>query len=1036
MKFYLFRISNFSIQKFIRKLRITFILICLLTSGGFASQVSSGVAEYSINIKKETIAEVSTQQQGKKVTGKVTDQTGASLPGVSVLVKGTTTGIVTDANGNFSLSNIPENATLQFSFVGMITQEIPTNGRILIDIVLKEEAIGLEEVVVVGYGTMKKSDLTGSVTRADLGTFRETANISLLQSMQGSVPGLNIGMVDEAGESPSLSIRGETTISGNKTVLIVMDGIIYQGGFSDINPNDVESVDILKDASSKAIYGAQAANGVMIITTKQGKGLKAGKPVMTFSTSYSTVSPTIRPRHLNRDEELKKTRDIFWKTAYTEASGYTEVNPNVDVKDLFTEDLLRIGVDRGYDTDWFDLATNKGYIQKYSLDVKGITGKSSYFISGGYDKQKNWIINDHFNRKSVRININTGITDWLTIGAQTFGSFSDYSGDSPSLNDLYIAGPLRYPYDENGELYYSFTSFVNPLIPTLRNDYDKRNTIFGNFYGELNIPFIPGLKYRINYGNQYVWNKKYYSDKYARSVSGEAKKINEATYDYTIDNIINYDKTLNKIHEFSVTLVSGIEGRSYESTSADAYPFTNLTLGYNSLQQGAQQFVSSDSWEQASSYQMGRLNYTFDKKYLFTANIRRDGFSGFAENEKIAYFPSIALGWVVSREKFMNNIDWLKNLKIRASWGKNGNLVSRYSSLASVSSIAAYVFGDGGSTQYGHAPTTLASPNLKWEKTAGLNLGLDFAIMGGKINGSLDYYNTVTKDLLWARTLPTMSGYSSILGNIGELKNTGFEMSLNAIPIRTNDFKWDFTFNFSTNINTVIHLLGDRDGDGIEDDLISSGLFIGQSLKSIYTYEIGGIYQIKDNIPAGYMPGCYIVKDNNNDGLFTADDRKIIGKAEPAYRFSVQNVFSYKNFTLKVFINSIQGGKMGYLAENEPDESELLNVVKNSLSEGIDYWTPANTDAEYMLPGALGAIRPTHYEDRSFVRLQDISLVYNLDKSIISKLRIGGLKLFVAGTNLFTWTKWKGLDPETAQGIFIGSRPVMRNYTLGLDITF
>ncbi len=973
--------------------------------------------------------------QQKTISGKVSDEAGEPLPGVTVIIRGTTNGTVTNMDGNYSISNVPEDATLQFSFIGMKTQEVVVGNNTSIDVTMLVDAIGLEEVVAIGYGTMSKSDLTGSVVKADIEAFKESPNVNLLQSLQGSTPGLNIGMVDEAGGTPSMSIRGTTTISGNRSVLIVVDGIIYNGSVSDFNPSDIESVDILKDASSKSIYGAQAANGVILITTKTGT--KNKKPFITYSTSYTTVEPTHLLEMYDREGFLQRARDIFYKDAYTEESGYTKENPDFDIETALSSPENVVGYRNGYDTDWYDLATNKGNMQHHHLSINGVTDKVTYYISGGYDKQKNWIVNDHFNRKTVRINIKTDINDWLQVGAQTFGSFSDYSGGSPNWQNILKSGPLRSPYLENGDLLYRFESWENPLVSTVREDNDKINSLFGNFFGIVKIPSIPGLTYTINYGNNLRWRNNYYFNSFGQSQSGDARKVNSSAYEYTVDNIINYKKILNKVHNFDLTLVAGVRERQYESTDAYAYNFANKTLGSNDLSQGVEQFTYSGSSEESSLYQMGRLNYSFDNRYLITATIRRDGFSGFAENEKTALFPSVAIGWTASQEEFMSGIDWLDNLKLRASWGENGNLVNSYSSLARTRSYGAYVFGDGGTTAFGHYPTSLPSPNLRWEKTSGINIGLDYAILGGIVNGSIEYYKTKTNDLIWNQSIPSITGFNSIIGNIGEINNTGLELLINSSLVNINDIRWDLNFSLSTNKNEVAHLLGDRDGDGIEDDLISSGLFIGESLGAIYTYEIDGIYQLDDEVPAGYQVGGYRVKDNNEDGLFTADDRRIIGKTEPAYRFSIQNSIGYKNFTFKVFLNSIQGGKNGYLARNEP----YLNDTRNNIAKGgsyvdIDSWTPSNPDAEYMIGGAAGAINPVHYMDRSFVRLQDISLSYDLDKNIASKWGIGGLKLFVSGKNLYTWTKWKGWDPETASGFQLGAKPVMKNYSLGLELIF
>ena len=993
---------------------------------------------YSINDRQIllTTKDKSDREQQKTVSGTVIDEAGQPLPGVTVVVKGTTQGTITDVDGKYTLTNIPDDAMLQFSFVGMKTQEIPVSGKINIDVIMTEDAIGIEEVVAIGYGTMKKSDLTGSVASADLESLKGTPNINLLQGVQGALPGLNIGMVDEAGESPSITVRGRSTISGNQSPLIILDGIVYYGSLSSLNPNDIESFDILKDASSKAIYGAQAANGVILITTKGGEN--EGTPVITYNASYSTGSPYNRLHSKNRESYLKMIRDIFWSEAYTEESGYTAMNENYNIETSapFTDASIVRGYNEGADTDWWDLGTSDASIQSHNIGVQGMTEKVNYFMSFGYDKQVNYIVNDQFNRKSARINLGTQVTDWLKIGLQSFGAFSDYSGESPTLTQLAQAGPLRMPYDNDGNLVILGGDFTNPLIGLYNDDLDKRNELFGNFYAKINnLSFLPGFSWDINYGNTLQWVKQFNSNEYAQAETGEVKKYNNSTYSYTFDNIFNYTKTLDK-HRINATLVVGITEREYENTTARSYNLANQTLGYNDLGQGKNQFVLSDSWEESSSYQMFRLNYLYNSKYLLTGTIRRDGFSGFAQNEKTAYFPSFAFGWIASEESFLNQSDWLNLLKLRVSYGVNGNLATRYSSLATVNSTASYVYGDGGTTAYGQEPSNLPNSNLKWERTNGINLALDFGVLNNRVSGNVEYYQTTTKDLIWKKALPELTGFKEIIDNIGEIANHGIEFTLNTTPVQGRDFRWDLTFNYAKNKNKIVHLLGDVNEDGIEDDLVSSNLFIGQPISAVFHYDVNGIYQLGDDIPDGYYAGSYRIVDHSNDGILSADDRVLLGQSDPAYRFSIHNTFRYKGFSLKIFLNSIQGGKNGYLANNDVFGAYTPQFISSKgMYEEVDFWTPSNPDAKFRSPLGTSSINPNVYQDRSFVRLQDVILSYDFDPNLLSKIRMSALRLFVSGKNLYTWTKWDGWDPETGSGIGYGGRPVMRHFTVGLELT-
>lgn len=999
----------------------------LLEGSNCAVKFSNG---HIIISKESTIS-----SKVKKVTGIVTTEQGEPIIGANVIEKGTTNGIITDLDGKFYL-NVASSSILRITYIGYIPQEIKVGDKDQFKVKLIEDTQKLDEVIVIGYGTMRKKDVTGSVASADLNALKGSPNVNILQGLQGTLPGLNVGMVDEAGESPNITVRGRSTISGNQSPLIILDGIVYYGSLTSLNPNDIKSFDILKDASSKAIYGAQAANGVILITTKRGQN--EGTPVITYNTSFSIGSPYNRLHTKNRESYLKMIQDIFWKDAYTKESGYTIENPdyNIETSAPFTDASIVKGYREGADTDWWKLGTNDATIMTHNIGIQGMSSKVNYYMSFGYDKQSNYIVNDKFNRKTIRINLETQVTDWLKIGTQSFGAFSDFSGESPNLTQLTQAGPLRMPYNNEGKLVILGGDFTNPLIGLYNEDLDKRNELFGNFYARINnISFLPGLSWDINYGNMLKWEKQFNSNEYAQAETGEAQKLNGSAYSYTFDNILNYVKDFNK-HHIDATLVIGRTKREYENTTARSTALANQTLGYNDLAQGKNQYATSQSWEEASSYQMLRLNYSLYSKYMLTGTIRRDGFSGFATNEKIAYFPSFALGWIASEESFLKQAHWIDLLKIRASYGVNGNLVGRYSSLATVSSSAAYVFGDGGSSAYGQALANLPNSNLKWEKTHGINIALDFGMLNNRITGNIEYYNTTTKDLIWKKSLPEITGFKEITDNMGEIANQGIELTLNGTPVKSKDFSWDVTFNFSKNKNKINHLLGDINGDGIEDDLISSNLFIGQSLSTIFHYDVNGIYQLDDDIPDGYYPGSYRIVDHSGDGNLSADDRIILGQSDPSYRFSIHNTFRYKGFTLKIFLNSVQGGKNGYLANADVFGAYTPQYISSKgMFEEVDFWTPSNPIGKFRNPSGTSSINPNVYQKRSFVRLQDVILSYDFDSNLLSKIRVDALRLSLSGKNLCTWTKWDGWDPETGSGLGYSGRPVMRHFTIGLELT-
>lgn len=980
-------------------------------------------------------------QQSITVKGTVNDTMGPVI-GASVMEKGNATnGTITDMDGNFSLSVKP-GATLVISYIGYKTSEVQVVSGKPLQIMLKEDSELLDEVVVVGYGTMKKSDLTGAVVSANIKDFEKSPNTNIVQSLQGTVPGLNIGVSTSAGSTPSISVRGTNTLSGNKDVLIVLDGIIYTNSLSSINPNDIASIDVLKDASATAVYGAQAANGVLLITTKRGQ---SGKTKVQFSSSYTLSNPTKNLRPMNRDEFLSFTREFWYDKAYM-GPDYTTPNPDFRLADYLPDPVMKDnnqpdGISAN-DYNWWDEGTQTGTIFENKLSVSGGNETISYLISVANTNQKGVIVNDDFKRNSIRINLDTKPFSWMKMGIQAFGSFVNTDGAEPNRRELIRSNPLLEPYNKDGELvvYPWNTLDTNPFMGNDVDDKERHNYFFANIYAEIKLP-LKGLTYRFNYGNNYRIDENFRTNKYGASLEGEAYKRHTSYYDYTFDNILNYNGEFGD-HSIAATFLYGASERKQNYTDAKSQNFPRLTLGYNSLEQGIDQFTNSDAWSEALLYQMVRANYKFKNRYLLTATVRRDGFSGFAENNKTAVFPSVALAWIISEEDFFK-VSWIDYLKLRGGWGVSGNQTSRYKSLASVSTNPGYIFGNGGTTENRQQITSMANKDLKWEKTQGVNFGLDFNLFNSRLSGSIEAYQTTTRDLLYDMTIPTITGFSKVSSNIGEIRNRGIELNLTSRNIVTKDFSWETTFNISHNTNKIISLLGrDADGDGKEDDLIASNLFIGQSTSAIYGYVVNGIYQLNDEIPAGFHPGNYRVVDVTGEGNYSSDDRVILGKGDPAYRFGLLNKFRYKDFSLSFFINSVQGGKDGYLGELASSSDHSATLYRgndshrryNRISEqAADYWSPNNPGATFSRAIQEGKISPTVYQDRSFIRLQDVTLSYTLPKAWIQKIGIESLDLYVNGKNLITISDWKGWDPEANSDYW--GRPVLRSFTFGLNLT-
>lgn len=988
------------------------------------------------------------QQQKKQVTvsGTVSDNLGP-IVGANVVEKGTTNGIITDMDGNYTLS-VSEGAVLQFSYIGYVTKEITVGNQKNINVQLAEDAQKLEEVVVVGYGTAKKSDLAGSVVRADLGTLQESPSISLGSALQGTVPGLNVGAVSEAGKDPEMSIRGRTSISGGNSPLIVLDGIIFRGNMVDINMNDVESIDILKDASAAAIYGSEASNGVILITSKQGKVMS--KPMIEYSGSYSFQSPTNKDMYPeDRDGFLRKIADRYLDESRIGDDMLT-MNPNWDPSKHLMDNNSLAGYMDGTDTNWWDLLLNDHpYIQNHNLSVRGKSELSGYFFSVGYTDQQNLIINDTYKRYNVRLNLDTKITNWLKVGTQSFFTMSNYSGAAPSISTAMGMPPLVKPYNENGNLIRQpYKDYNNPLQAIDQDDVNRRYNLFANFFADIDFPFLKGLNYRLNFSQNLIHAQEFNSNEWGENFTGKASKANATTYNYTVDNILTYKRTFGK-HDINATFVYGLEKRQYEKTTAESSHFSNFALGYNSLESGQADLnkVSSDAWEESSLYMMFRAAYTYAGKYMFTGTVRRDGFSGFGSNHKYGVFPSAAVAWRISEEDFFKeNVNWMDNLKLRLSYGQNGNrTVGRYETLAKMGSENGYLFGDGASAEQMQWIKSLANSDLKWETTNTFNVAADFSALNSRIFGSLEYYTSTTNNVLYNINIPQINGLDKIPSNIGKLGNHGFEMTVTGVPVETKDFSWDITFNFSRNRNKVKSILGiDADGDGREDDLIANKIFIGHSYGVCYDYNIIGMWQIADKlagkIPDGFEYGTYKVEDINGDGKYTADqDRKILGYTDPAYRFSIQNSFRYKDWEFKFMINSIQGGKDYYYGQPGSSLANPDNIYQSNLFN-FDYWTPENPNARYRqigyYPMALGGYGFSPYIQRNFVRLQDVTLSYNVPQSFLKKFNINRLKLYVTGKNLLTFTDWDGWDPETGTGLVTDKYPVMKSYSIGLNVEF
>ncbi len=990
------------------------------------------------------------EQQPKSISGKVTDISGLPLPGVTVLVKGTANGTITDAGGDYSLVNVTEDATLIFSFVGMKAQEIQVGGKTILNVTLKEETIGIEEVVAIGYGTMKKTDLTGAVSRADLESFENQPNVSIMQSLQGSVAGLNVSQVNQAGQDPSFSIRGRTSISGQQRPLIVLDGVIFRGSLIDINPDDIEGIDILKDNSAAAVYGSQASNGVMLITSKSGKG-KGRKPLISYSATATFKSPAFELRPGTAEDFIKKNIETDFYFSRTAESGYLEPAPDYNPTYRFKTNAQIDNYNAGLSTDWYDELTNDiSFMQSHNISFTCQNEHMDYFISVGYTSDQGHMVNENYKRYNARINVENHLASWLTMGIQTFATKSDYSGLIPGLANRYRM-PYDAAYDADGKIVNNPGDMeINPLLVIDAENSDLRNNFFGNIYANVDIPFIKGLSYRFNFSGNYEANRDYTFRFWEQGFTGKGSKSYSDQHDISSDNIITYKQRFNDIHNLNITLVYGFEKRKYDGTLAESSEFINPVLGYNRLQAGNSelQSVESGAWEESSLYSMGRLFYSLRDRYNITGTIRRDGFSGFSEKNKFGLFPSVALAWNLSEESFFKKLKTVSYLKVRGSYGSTGNrTIGRYQTLAKVSGSYNYITASG-TPAYGQEITSLASSDLKWETTTGFNFGVDFGLINSRLSGSMEYYNNNTTNLLYNVDIPSIGRFAKFPDNLGKIHNHGIEISVSSRNIDKKYFTWTSHFVFSRNRDELKELLGfDNDGDGKEDNLVSEGLFIGEPLSVNYDYKITGeLYQLSDEIPPGAGVGSFKIIDRNNDGKIDPDDYEILNYRDPSYRFSIGNNLRYKNLSLTIFINSVQGGKNYYYGADNLLYHDYSNGFNNpfdvqhftlNFPKGLDYWLPENPNAKYQrIDVKLDGARTTRWTQRNFVRLQDISLAYNFSTQFLNKIGVSKLKLFLSGKNLLTLTKWPGWDPETGQAINRDGRPVMKSYSLGLNLEF
>ncbi|MBW6500507.1 MAG: SusC/RagA family TonB-linked outer membrane protein [Bacteroidales bacterium] len=1001
---------------------------------------------------KEDIRKFSDMQQNV-VRGVVTDESGNPLPGVTVFIKGTTRGTTTDLNGNYLLENVGPQSTLTVSFIGYATQEILVGDRAQINISLQQEVTALEEVVVIGYGTQRKEAVTGSVASISGITLRDVPSANITHSLQGRLSGVELAQTStRPGSTLQIRIRGTRSLTASNDPLIVLDGIPFVGSISEINNNDIRSIDILKDASATAIYGSRGANGVILITTNRGQ--KGQKAKITYNGRQSINKIFAKYPMMDGPEFI----------ALRAASGRYTNGP--DESD-------------NVNTDWQDLFFRDGSQMSHDIGLNGGTTNGNYSFGLGYLKDQGVIPTNAFTRYSLRGSIDQEVGKYFRFGFNSNSNYSLSEGNQIGLYGVLSMSPISDPYNEDGTLKRSVRmplddqfTITRDVVEGLQDKWLSQTrgySTYNSIYGEVKIPWIEGLRYHVNVGLDFMQNNNgsYTAEGIGSNnptTESTASVSNSHTYHWIIENQLIYDRIIaNKHRVNAVALYSAEQSTNFNSgTSAKGIPSPDFQ--YYSLGQSVGEITTgSGGYSQTGliSY-MGRVMYEFSSRYMLTATIRADASSRLAKGHKWHIYPAVSAGWNIKNESFMQSVSAINLLKIRVGYGQTSNqAVAAYSTLGRLSSRD-YNFGDA-TYATGYYVTQLPNENLGWEFSETWNFGLDFAVLNNRLSGTMEYYLTDTKDILLSLGLPRTSGVSSYTANIGETQNKGFEISLNyTILDNANGWTWDAGINLYTNKNKLVALASGQTRDE------GNGWFVGHNINAIYDYERIGLWQEGDPYLSILEPGGNVgmikVKytgDFTTEGAPTraisGDDRQIID-VDPDFLGGFNTRVAYKGFDLSL-IGSFQSG--GILVSTLNGPSSYLNLMTGRRGQiKVDYWTPQNTGAKYPAPsGVLSADNPKYlstmsYFDGSYLKIRNISLGYDFNQNLIKTPDVK-MRLYFTVQNPFVmfseFNKEMGMDPETNslgnQNVATGgynsriltvgfNSPSTRNYIIGVNLTF
>lgn len=1004
-------------------------------------------------------------QSQKEVSGQVTDaNSGEAIIGCNITLKGiASVGTITDVDGKYTLS-VPPDGILLFSFIGYKDIEIAVDGRSKIDINLQTNAELIDEIVVIGYGERKKSDVTGAIVSVSAAQINERPVANTLQAMQGRAAGVDISSNERPGQMGSITIRGVRSLTASNSPLYVVDGIpLISGGIDNINPYDIETIDVLKDASATAIYGSRGANGVVIITTKRGK---SGKYTMSINSAVTSETLQDRSVLMNAPEYIEYRR---WAKHYSNPAVFPRGDQPTQANDFTIflgssdasawNNILKGWSGTTWDgskvetTDWVGLISQTALTNQHTLSVSGGTDKMKAYASFGYLGNEGTISGQGYKRYSGKVSADITATKWFsfggslntTYGVNEFGQSTAGRNSLVNTAGLYQSARANFaytvPYDAAGNRveFPGGDIAIKTVVDEAQYSQDQRINLraFGSIYSELNIgafaKALEGLKFRMNFGPDLSFDRNgsfFDSRSVVRAGSSYASLANEQAFSYTLDNILTYSKSIKK-HNISL-LGLQTQTRFQQENSfmgADNVPFASQKWNALSTSNLALSSWSSSIVERQLRSYLGRVNYDFDGRFLLTVSGRYDGASQLAEGRKWAFFPSTAVGWRLDREEFLADAGWVDQLKIRAGVGVTGNAaINAYSTKGGLSSL---FYPYGGTLAPGVAnSSTLANQDLTWEKTTQYNIGTDFSLFGRKISGSLDYYTSLTSDLLLLKTIPSVTGFINTFANVGETSSQGVDLTLNTLNFSRSGFEWNTTFSGSWQDNQILTL-----ADGKNDD-INNGWFIGQSQSVIYGYADGGLWQESDAEEMAkfnanghkFSAGNAKPVDQNGDFKIDANnDRVIIGSQIPKFLVGLTNTFDYKGISLSIFLY----GRMAYWF-NAGGEG----LTGRFNQRKVDYYTPENTDSDYQKPIFTEAsgdpfFTALGYESGSFLKIRNISLGYNLPDKISNRLGMSHSRIYLQAANpgmVFNKVQWVDLD--------LRSSAWNKGYTAGINVDF